>query len=242
MSRSRSWRLRAATTLLALAALCASYWQWSRLVTRRANNARILAARALPPIALTASGPLDTTLIGRRLQVRGHFDVTPQRLLRGRVHDEAPGLEVATPFVLEGSDVVLWVLRGFVASPDAATPPAEIPLPTEGVVTLTGLALPIPVTSDAGQPLARQGHTTWRRLDRADLATRTPGTPPVYLLLAGGKQGPGGLPSIEPPTLDDGPHLSYAIQWIGIAIAIFAFGIIVGRRDGRGSAPPPAVP
>lgn len=242
MSRSRSWRLRAATTLLACGALGASYWQWSRLVTRRANNARIVAARDLPPIQLTSAGPMDTTLIGRRLQVRGRFDVAGQRLLRGRVHDETPGLEVATPFVLEGGTATLWVLRGFVASPDAATPPAEIPLPTEGVVTLTGLALPTPVTGDAGQPLARQGITTWRRLDRADLAARTPGTPPVYLLLAGGKSGPGGLPSVEPPALDDGPHLSYAIQWIGIAIAIFAFGIIAGRRDGRGSSPPPAAP
>ena len=242
MSRSRSWRLRAVTTLLALGALGASYWQWSRLATRRASNARILAARALPPVTVTPAGPLDTTLIGRRLQARGRFDVTRQRLLRGRVHDETPGLEVATPFVLEGSDVVLWVLRGFVASPDAATPPAKIALPTEGVVTLTGLALPLPVTADAGQPLARQGTTTWRRLDRADLAATTPGTPPVYLLLAGGKSGPGGLPSVDPPTLDDGPHLSYAIQWIGIAIAIFAFGIIVGRRGDRESSRPPAAP
>jgi cytochrome oxidase assembly protein ShyY1 len=44
------------------------------------------------------------------------------------------------------------------------------------------------------------------------------------------------------PTLDDGPHLSYAIQWFAIAAAIAAFGVIVMRRGGRASPRPRAAP
>jgi cytochrome oxidase assembly protein ShyY1 len=34
----------------------------------------------------------------------------------------------------------------------------------------------------------------------------------------------------EPPPLDGGPHLSYAIQWWGIAIAVWAFGVFFVLR------------
>jgi cytochrome oxidase assembly protein ShyY1 len=39
----------------------------------------------------------------------------------------------------------------------------------------------------------------------------------------------------EPPLLDEGPHLMYAVQWFGIAVAVVAFGIIFVLRGG-GSA------
>jgi len=239
VSRTR----RAALVILILGfaatALFLGRWQLQRLESRRVSNAALLTARALPPLELTASGPAP--LPGRRLQVRGSFDSGNQLLLRGRVHDAAPGLEVVTAFRLAGSQTVLWVLRGFVASPDATTIP-ELPPPAPGEVTLTGLAFPVPTTADAGQPLIRGRDTTWRRLDQGALARRTPGTFNTYLLLAGDSTGPGGLPTVGPPALDDGPHLSYALQWFGIALAIAAFGVIALRRGDRGSAPPLAAP
>lgn len=223
---------------LVTTALVLCRWQVRRLHDRRAQNGAILTARALPPLELSADGVPPVP--GRRLRIHGRFE-SGQLMLRGRVHDAAPGLEVATAFRVAGSQSTLWVLRGFVPSPDAATIP-NVPSPTAGEVTLEGLALPIPVTDDAGQPLVRGRDTTWRRLDRTVLRARTPSTYPVYLLLTGDSLGPGQLPPVSPPVLDNGPHLSYALQWFGIALAILAFGIIVLRRDGRESAPPPAAP
>jgi cytochrome oxidase assembly protein ShyY1 len=235
--------LRAALAVLivgfATTALFLGRWQLERLQSRRAANAALLEARALPPLELTAAGPAP--LPGRRLRVWGSFDTANQLLLRGRVHDAAPGLEVVTAFHLAGSQAVLWVLRGFVTSPDATTIP-QLPPPIPGEVTLSGLAFAVPTTADGGQPLIRGRDTTWRRLDQGTLARRTPGTFDSYLLLAGDSTGPGGLPTVEPPVLDDGPHLSYAIQWFGIALAIVAFGIIVLPRGDRESAPPRAAP
>jgi cytochrome oxidase assembly protein ShyY1 len=172
---------------------------------------------------------------------RGRFEAANQFLLRGRVHDAAPGLEVVTAFRLAGSEAVLWVMRGFVTSPDATTIP-PLPPPVEREVTIAGQALPIPATDDGGQPLVRGPDTTWRRLDRVTLAQRAPGGFDSYLLLAGDSTGAGRLPTVAPPQLDDGPHLSYAIQWFGIALAIAAFGVIALRRGDRASAPRRAAP
>ncbi|MES2124711.1 MAG: SURF1 family protein [Gemmatimonadota bacterium] len=239
MSRTRRTAFALLIVTLATTALLLCRWQLHRLWARRASNGAILTARALPP--LDYRGGLTQPVPGRRLLARGQFEPGDQMLLRGRVHDQAPGLEVATAFRIAGSETVLWVLRGFVASPDAATIP-DVPTPTPGEVTITGLTLAVPTTSDSGQRLVRGSDTTWRRLDQAVIADRTPSALPVYLLLDGGEGGPGRLPAVDPPVLDDGPHLSYALQWFGIALAILAFGIIAWRRADPGSAQPPAAP
>lgn len=239
MSRTRRITLIVVIIVLTVAALGLSRWQWNRLQSRRSHNNALLAARALDPLTLTSTSA--SPVPGRRLRVRGTFIPVEQIALRGRVHDAAPGLEIATAFRVAGSDKTLWVLRGFVASPDAASIPV-VPLPASGEVTLQGLSLPVPTTTDAGQPLVRGNDTTWRRLDQGVLRQRTPLTYDVYLLLSGDEGGPGRLPSVAAPTLDNGPHLSYALQWFGIALAIAAFGIIALRRTDHGSAPPLAAP
>jgi cytochrome oxidase assembly protein ShyY1 len=208
-----------------------------------ARNAVYLAGRALPPLELTdpASGavPLD----GRLLVATGRFDPSGEVLLRGRVRGASPGLHVATPLILQGRGGVVWVERGFIAAPDATTPPGDVPPPDTGVVRVTGVGMAIPVTDDAGHPLVRGEDTTWRRLDRAVLEARRAGSLPTYLLLDGDANGPGRLPTVEPPALDEGPHFSYAVQWIGIGLAALAFGIIALRpRGGPGRPPPLAAP
>ena len=229
MSSAR--RVLFVVTVLAVAATAIGLgrWQLRRLAARRASNAILHAARERLPLALDGATPIDS---GRRLVAQGSFDARDQILLRGRVQDDSPGLQVVTPFVL-ADRTVLWVLRGFVGSPDAVTPPDPIATPEPGVVTITGLALAIPITGDSGAPLRHHGVTTWKRLDRATVERRRPGSLPVYLLLAGNASGPGRLATSPPPELDDGPHLSYAIQWFGIALAVLTFGVIVLWRDGR---------
>jgi surfeit locus 1 family protein len=142
-----------------------------------------------------------------------------------------------TPLLLDGTTTTLWVLRGFVASADAVTPPSSLPAADTGDVTLQGIALAIPVTSDGGAPLEHNGDTTYKRLDHAALEQRRRGSLPVYLLLTSRAPGDSALTLAPPPALTDGPHLSYALQWFGIALAAVTFGIIIFWRDGRASPP-----
>lgn len=242
MSPTRRTLLGITVLLAAGGALRLAFWQLSRLRERQATNALFLAGRALPPLDLGQALRDGTPLEGRVARAHGHFDPAGNLLLRGRVNNKAPGLEVMTPFVLDSGAGQLWVLRGFVASPDAATPPADVPLPTPGSVTITGVMLAIPETTDGGQPLTRSGQTTYRRLDRGVATTTLAGAPTAYLLLESDSTGPGGLVGVKPPALDEGPHFSYVVQWICIAIAILAFGVIALRRSGPGHVPPLAAP
>ncbi len=233
MSRNRHTFVIALLVLVALAALVLCRWQLRRLSQRKASNAAQLASRTLPPLDLSAAIRTQTSLDGRRITARGHFD--PQQiLLRGRVEDEVPGLQVATRFIVDSTGTTIWVLRGFVPSPDAVTPPDSIPAPEPGPVVVTGLAMPLPAASAGAQPLGFHGDTTWSRLDSVTLRHRDPQALGVYLLLSGDSAGPGRLETVPPEPLSNGPHLSYAIQWLLIAGGALGFaGLIVvrSRRD-----------
>ena len=239
MSALRRTILGVTVVLVAAIACALGRWQLHRLHARRASNAVLRAAQEQPPLllpdAVISGTPIDS---GRRITARGRFDLAGQMVLRERVQDEAPGVQIVTPFVLDRGAGVLWVLRGFVRSPDAVTPPDSIPPPASGDTVIEGLALALPVTTDGGQPLRYHGTTTWKRLDRATLASRRPGSLGVYLLLAADSAHTGGLAVVPPTPFSDGPHLSYAIQWFGIALAVLVFGVIMLWRDRRARPQP----
>lgn len=238
MSRSRGWLLIVVVAVLAAVAVRLGVWQLDRLGTRRDGNARLLDARAQPPIDLDTSAPAP----GRRAIARGRFEPSGQLLLRSRVHRAAPGLHVVSPFRVEATGTVLWVLRGFVPAADGVRADS-IPGPDPRVVTIHGELHPLPTTDNAGQPVASNGDTTWRRFDEGVARHRRPEAVPLLLYLEDSATGVGRLAPVEPPTLDNGPHLSYALQWFAIAIAIMGFGVYALRKpSGRERAPPAAAP
>lgn len=229
--------------ILAAIAVRLGFWQLDRLDMRRATNATLTAARDLPPLDLTAGDLNDSTLVGRRITATGRFTATGELLLRNRAFRDAPGLHVVTPFRLEGTGRSVWVLRGFVNAADAVTPARPLPSFASGDVTVTGVALAMPVTTNRGQPLVIGVDTTWQRSDAALLRERLPTALPILVYLEARDTAVGGLPTIDPPSLDEGPHLSYAIQWFGIASAILAFGwIVVRKRGDPGPSRPRAAP
>jgi surfeit locus 1 family protein len=243
MSRVSRVLLVITVVLLAAVAVSLGRWQLRRLAARRASNLIFLAAGARPPMHLPADlGSVPQIDSGRRVVARGTFDPDDQIILRGRAQDGIPGVQVVTPFVMDSGRAILWVLRGFVRSPDAVTIPDSIPAPTGGELEISGIAYAIPVTTDSGQPLLHNGRTTWNRLDRSVLAHRRAGSLPVYLLLGGDSTGPERLTRVPPTPVTNGPHLSYAIQWFGIALAIVAFGVIMLWRSGRAPTQHPEVP
>jgi surfeit locus 1 family protein len=167
--------------------------------------------------------------------VTGTFDLDHEFVLRGRSHDGAPGVEIATPFRIEGSDTAIIVVRGFVPSNDAMSVDRK-GLREEGVRTIHGVAFDI--LHDA-IPVARNNDTTWDRIPGAWL--QIPGHFPYPVLRDALWQeqetGMSGFPiRLGPPPLSMGPHLSYAIQWFAFAL-IFAVGGFVHtlrKRDERG--------
>lgn len=250
MSRRMIW----IGTLVVLAAVATCIrlgaWQLDRLEEKRALNAAIAERIALPALDLT--GPVVDTagLIFRRVLVRGEFDDAGTFVLGNRSHRGLPAVHLFTPLRIAGTDHAVLVNRGWVPSPDAAT--IELaPFATRGEVVVEGVALAFPEegagadaaagpgasgATGATDPAARR--VTRYRLDRAAIAAAYPGELAsfyVQALPSGDAAGSGEPPfSLDVPEQDEGPHLSYAVQWFAFA-TIFAVGwIVILRRRGTG--------
>jgi surfeit locus 1 family protein len=225
-------RITMAALLLASAGFARlGVWQLSRLKQRRAANVAILAARRVPPVPITAGSAHTDTLREHRVAATGRYDHAHEIIVRGQVLEGSPGVRIVTPLLLaEGGPAVL-VDRGFLPSPDAVS--VNLQGSAEpGPRTVRGIALP--VGTAPGEPVEREGRTTWRRLELEPLRRRLPyPVLPVYIL-----QSPDSSLSrfprrVEPPPVDEGPHLSYAIQWFLFAGMAAAFAFLVVGRTGR---------
>ncbi len=225
--------------LLAVALVVAStcvrlgIWQLDRLEQRRTLNDRIRKGLAAEPV------PFDTLTRDdayRSVVATGTYDPEREVLWYGRSLDGRPGHHVLTPLVTttDGSRGAILVDRGWVPA-DLTSPPVERASPPAAEVTVTGFLIPTGDGDDAvidrgpsGRPL------TLRRPDPA--AVETPyGLWPLAMQLE--EQSPaqvGDLPVQVPrPELDEGPHLSYAVQWFIFAtIAVVGF-VVLARREAR---------
>lgn len=206
--------LAGAIFALAIAALFVrlGVWQLHRLAERKVENAAILAARAAPPVELPEHNFSADALRDRRAHAHGAWDYGHERLWKGRTYDGAPGVALLTPLLLSDGSAV-FVDRGFVPSPDAQH--IDAARYREGdSADVTGLALPAPRDRGDVDPGALKDS-----LPYAPLAI-------VVQLDDTAAPHPAGLKRWRPPALDNGPHLSYAIQWFCFA-AIVIVGVVV---------------
>ena len=222
--------LMALLLILALGFARLGVWQLSRLHQRRAANLVTLAARSAPPVLLPGSAlQRPAMLIEHRVIARGRYDHDHDIVLREEALQGVPGVHLVTPLRMTGTDTALLVDRGFVPAPDAVSVEPER-LREPGDVVAEGIAAGL--GSGGGKPIVHGGRTTWARLDLAALRSRLP-YPILSVYL---RQVPGpGVPSfprrLDPPAVDEGPHLSYAVQWFLFAGLAVAFAVlVVGRR------------
>jgi surfeit locus 1 family protein len=215
-------------TVVALVCIALGLWQMDRLEQRRAANVLAVQARYAPPVRLQGGSELSAALEGRQVSAEGHYDHVHDIVLRGKAYQGSPGVEIISPLVLEGGRTAVLVNRGFVPTPDAVTVQTDSAREF-GKVDVKGTALAVP--SGDGRPLERAGRTTWARLDLETLQARMPyEVAPVYIRQAPDSALPRFPRRLEPPPIDDGPHLSYAIQWFAFAAMAMVFGVVLLKR------------
>ena len=218
------------TLIVGLAAIALGVWQLGRHAERAERNRLAIAGRALPPLTWDSvrREPLGPN---RRALLRGTLDQPREFLLRNRLVAGVPAVQVVTPLRLPGSDTAVLVNRGYVPAADAVRPTAETwSEPERG--TFHGVLLPMPDRGD-GAPVSRGGRESWQALDLRAMRARLPyPVSDLYLVAEPDSSTPAHTirGTVYPfrselPPMDGGPHLSYAIQWFGIATAVVAFGV-----------------
>jgi surfeit locus 1 family protein len=204
-----------------VAALCvwAGVWQLDRLHQRRDRNARLLAARARPPLEVTGSVSGDSAH-DRRLQARGVYDYGHERLWRARSFEGVPGVDLVTPLRLADGSAVL-VDRGWAPSPDAYHLDQTAYREADSAVVL-GLGMLAPRARGDVDPAKFRDSLPYPLLlfVLQQLPSDSPTVPRSAALLI----------RWPIPDLSDGPHLSYAIQWFSFAVIIVVGSLALARK------------
>ncbi len=198
------------------------FWQLDRLDQRQEFNAEVEARADIPAVTLDellAEPDFDPdTAEWRTVTVSGTW-IPDQVVVFNRSQGGLPGENVVTALQTDGGDVVL-VNRGFIPLV------ADVPAAPPGDIALLGRARPSQERRTGELTDATDGPLTEvRRIEIDRLAPQFGGEiAPIYLDLIEVDPAAETDPTpVPPPELDEGPHLSYAVQWF-----IFAACVVVG--------------
>lgn len=205
-------------------------WQLDRLDQRRDRNANVVAHEqaAVLPFEQAFDHPITEADQWQRVQVTGTFVADRQLQVRYRSLGDQTGWELVTPLQTTSGQTVL-VDRGFIVRPAAEDFPRVFPAPPSGEVTVVGFVR----RNEQGKPNATTPTENTVRLINSDAIAPWLGRPLVNGYISALTVDPPqseGLTPITPPALDEGPHLSYALQWFSFA-AIAGFGLVVLIRN-----------
>jgi cytochrome oxidase assembly protein ShyY1 len=214
----------AMAVIFAVACVLLSRWQFGRneetiaantLVTRNYN-----AAAVAPSVLLPSKSSYLANYEWRIVSLTGDYLSSKQLLVRDRVLGTNPGFEVLTPFQETNGDIFI-VDRGWVPIGSKQTAPDYVPPAPPGLshvtariqqseTVLPGRVAPAGQVSEINLPtVARMMHITGAYTGAYGLLASESPKPPSRPIAA------------AKPTLDPGPFLSYAFQWILFALAGF---------------------
>lgn len=229
--------LLAAATMVRL-----GFWQLDRMHQKQDRNAAIstnLEATAQPAAEFIPASSDQRPAPGNewaKVSITGSYDESQTILIRQRSFDEGVGYEIVVPFAADDGRTYL-VDRGYVVATAGAEVAPEVPPAPSGTVTVTGnVRVPYDASAAATRIEYVGEYRSVRALDPAvlsdELGTELAGG---YLTVTAEDPADGGavaaISRIPVPALDDGPHLSYAVQWWLFALLTLGGLVYVVRRE-----------
>ena len=222
---------------LVIAAICVrlGIWQLDRLQERKARNALLAGRLNAPPIDARELPRDMAEARFRHVRVTGIPDYEHELTHAARSRLGSPGVNVLTPVRIPGSDTAMIVNRGWVYAPDGST--IDHARWHDRDSTFVGYAVEFPPT---GGGTFQNKPTVLTRLSYDVVSKAVPyAVSPTYVIaLDDGEDTTNAanrIARLPAPALDDGPHLSYAIQWFGFATVALVGATIVVRQS-RGNA------
>lgn len=226
--RTPKWIVRHVLVVALVAAMIgAMFWQLRRHDQKQDHNALVEQRELAEPVdvrelldpgAGTREDAVDQVLY-RQVTARGTYLDDDTVVVENRTYNSTSGGWVLTPLDL-GDGTAVVVNRGFIGF-DREGQIVAPPAPT-GTVTVAGLVFPSQHRGSFGATDPDEGKLD--RLARVDLDRYDQQVDedllPAYVQLDRSdppepEAAPGApqLVTLGPPDLDDGPHVSYAVQW-----------------------------
>lgn len=221
--------------VFAIACALLSNWQWERRAEAVAAIQRVVDNYDAKPVALDIVLPeLDSWRLDDEwtpVTLTGRYLRADQTLVRNRPLEGTPGWEVLVPLQLDDGRVFL-VDRGWVSVGDTQDLPDSIPAAPKGEVTVVARLKPSEPTigastSTRGQLASIHLPTVAEHLEGQQVYTG------AYGLLASETPSAATATLSTKPDPDEGPHLSYALQWIAFGILAFVGLVWAVRRERR---------
>lgn len=232
---TRRWILFALVVIgFAYLAFRLGEWQHHRLETRRASNAQTetnLAAKPVPATTVMSVGSEPAQADEwRTVRATGAYDDSGTVLIRYQTRNGQLGVDVVTPLVLDDGTAVV-VDRGWMSTPPGPRPTP--PAPPSGSVTVTGW---VRIDGTGGSTVVTDASA--RAISSIEIAKTLsyPVRSGFIDLQSESASGAGHLVPAERPSLSDGPHLIYWLQWwtfAVMAIGGFAYLFWDERRKAR---------
>jgi len=239
------WIVRhVAVAALVVAMVLLGFWQLRRLDDKRDYKALVEARQEEPPAEVRDVVPAGASVgddavdgvLYRSVTATGTFQDGDTAVVESRTYNGATGAWVLTPLRLDDGSAVV-VNRGFIGfdrEGEIVPPPA-----LTGSVTVSGLLFPSQRRGRIGPTDPAEGKLDVLArvdLDRLEAQVDYP-VLPAYVQLVHSDPGEataeGDAPAIVPlgpPEPDEGPHLSYAVQWfIFTTIAVGGYGLLLRR-------------
>ena len=191
-----------------------SDWQFDRYNTRIQDNEITTTALNSEPIKLTDLSQVSELKDWQKVSLKGEFMDSDAKLLRRQYLESSLGFWVITPLKLDNDQVIL-VNRGWIPIAESSTSQQEIPSSPQGDVTIIGYVQTLKDTRSEPEdlPLNQINHLNSTNFSSQPLSTN-------FLQLASMSPMDNQVAIIPLPELSNGPHFSYAIQWILFALML----------------------
>jgi surfeit locus 1 family protein len=196
-------------------------WQLDRAEQKRQLAASLESRRKLPASSLNSGTQSPNELEFSKINADGHFLTQKTILIENRKHRGKTGFHVITPFLLEGTQQVVLVNRGWIPR-QQLDQPDPVPTPA-GTLRISGLVtLPQPPALELQFTDAKdQGLPRWPYLT-LDHFARWSGLEVLPFAVLQSPDDSGGFVREWPqPKFSDTMHIGYAIQWFAFALICF---------------------
>ena len=227
--RPRRWTSVAAVAGIALT-LALGQWQIGRAQYKQDLQQRFDAQGQEPAVRISEDLMERDGIIFRRVEVRGEFEPQHMVFVDNRIYQHRPGLHVATPLRIAGSQRYVLVNRGWVpANRDRSLPQVSTPA---GEQLVQGVAVAyseryLELSTQVAEGRIRQNLVFDRYRQETGLELQP------FVIQQDNAADDGLVRVWSRPDLGRNTHLAYAFQWYALSLAIFIYYLVthVKRRS-----------